>query len=80
MESVLHDERLVTVFQSRTHMANVEAEVIQSLLASAGIDCWVARENVLQQPVGNVIVKVLESHVNDAKSVLASASGGVEAD
>ena len=67
------DEPLVTVFQSRTHLANVEAEVIQSLLGSAGIDCWLARENVIQQPVGNVLVKVLASQAEDATALLRDA-------
>ena len=67
------DDRLVTVFSSRSHLANVEAEVIQSLLESAGIDCWLARENVIQQPVGNVLVKVLESNAEDAEALLRDA-------
>ena len=73
MEPPHNDDNLVTVFSSRTHLANVEAEVIQSLLESAGIDCWLARENVIQQPVGNVLVKVLESDLEDAKAVLQDA-------
>lgn len=67
------DEPLVTVFESRSHLANVEAEVIQSLLGSAGIACWLARENVIQQPVGNVLVKVLASQAEDAKALLREA-------
>jgi hypothetical protein len=63
----------VTVFSSRTHLANVEAEVIQSLLQSAGILCWLARENVVQQPIGNVIVKVLESQAHEARALLQEA-------
>lgn len=54
-------------------MANVEAEVIQSLLKSAGIDCWLARENVIQQPVGNVLVKVLASQADEANALLRDA-------
>ena len=63
----------MTVFSSRSHLATVEAEVIQSLLQSAGIWCWVARENVIQQPVGNVILKVLESDAEDARVLLDQA-------
>ena len=73
MQSYHNDEGLVTIFSSRSHLANVEAEVIHSLLASAGIDCWLARENVLQQPVGNVLVKVLESQADEARSLLQDA-------
>ena len=68
------DEPLVTVFASRSHLANIEAEVIQSLLESAGIPCWVARENVIQQPVGNVLLKVLESQADDAAALLREAA------
>lgn len=72
------DDRMVTVFASRSHLANVEAEVIQSLLNSAGLRCWLARENVLQQPVGNVLVKVLESEAEEARALLHDAVQGAE--
>lgn len=74
------EDSLVTVFSSRSHLANVEAEVIQSLLESAGIDCWLARENVIQQPVGNVLVKVLESNAEDARALLRDAVAAAEDD
>ena len=74
------EDSLVTVFSSRSHLANVEAEVIQSLLESAGIGCWLARENVIQQPVGNVLVKVLESNAEDAKALLRDAVAESEAE
>lgn len=70
------NDRLVTVFSSRTHLANVEAEVIRSLLGSAGIGCWLARENVIQQPVGNVLVKVLETQAEEARALLEDAMAG----
>lgn len=74
MHSPRVDEPLVTVFSSRSHLANIEAEVIQSLLESAGIPCWVARENVIQQPVGNVLLKVLESQADEAAALLREAA------
>ena len=80
MQPPSSDEALVTVFESRSHLANVEAEVIQSLLGSAGIDCWLARENVIQQPVGNVLVKVLASHAEDAKALLREAEQAAAAE
>lgn len=80
MRPPLIEDSLVTVFSSRSHLANVEAEVIQSLLESAGIDCWVARENVIQQPVGNVLVKVLESNAEDARALLRDAVAAAEDD
>ena len=80
MRPPVSDEPLVTVFSSRSHLATVEAEVIQSLLESAGIPCWVARENVIQQPVGNVLLKVLESHAGEATALLRDAVDGAGAD
>ena len=80
LETPRNDERLVTVFSSRTHLANVEAEIIQTLLESAEISCWLARENVIQQPVGNVSVKVLESQAREAKALLRAAVGERQSD
>ena len=80
MQLPLNEDSLVTVFSSRSHLANVEAEVIQSLLESAGIDCWLARENVIQQPVGNVLVKMLASNAEAAKALLRDAVIAGEAD
>lgn len=80
MQAQPSDEPLVTIFESRSHLANVEAEVIQSLLASAGIDCWLARENVIQQPVGNVLVKVLASQAEDARALLRDAEQAASAE
>lgn len=80
MQDLPSDEPLVTVFESRSHLANVEAEVIQSLLGSAGIGCWLARENVIQQPVGNVLVKVLASQAEDAKALLRDAEQAAAAE
>ncbi len=74
-----NEDSLVTLFSSRSHLANVEAEVIQSLLESAGIECWLARENVIQQPVGNVLLKVLESDAEDARALLSDALSTAEA-
>ena len=76
MDFVPNDEPLVTIFTSRSHLATIEAEVVQSLLESAGISSWIARENVIQQPVGNVILKVLESQAEDAKALLLDAQRG----
>ncbi len=75
------DDELVTVFSSRSHLATVEAEVIYSLLASAGIPAWLVRENVVQQPVGKVSIKVTSEYEADALELIeyvppASASDG----
>ena len=80
MQPPVSDEPLVTVFSSRSHLANVEAEVIRSLLESAGIFCWVARENVIQQPVGNVLLKVLASQAGEAAALLQAAAAVGDSD
>ena len=67
------DDELVTVFASRSHLATVEAEVIHALLESAGIRSWLVRENVVQQPVGMVLIKVPASLGADAQQVIADA-------
>ena len=78
MQQLPDDGPLVTVFSSRTHLATVEAEIILSLLESAGIRCWVARENVIQQPVGNVLLQVLQSQADEAAAVIGQATSGAE--
>lgn len=67
------DDKLVTVFSSRSHLAAVEAEVIYSLLASAGIRAWLVRENVVQQPVGKVSIKVTADNEDDALQLIRYA-------
>lgn len=73
MPEDLIDDKLVTVFSSRSHLAAVEAEVIYSLLASAGIRAWLVRENVVQQPVGKVSIKVTADNEDDALQLIRYA-------
>lgn len=67
------DGPLVTVFSSRRHDAETEAEVIHGLLESAGIDAIIVRENVQELPAGKIWVKVVASAKDDAESVIRDA-------
>lgn len=67
------DGPLVTVFSSRRHDAETEAEVIHGLLESAGIDAIIVRENVKELPTGKIWVKVVESAKEDAEQVIRDA-------
>lgn len=70
---------LVTVFSSRRHDAETEAEVIHGLLASAGIDAIIVRENVQELPTGKIWVKVVASSKADAEELIRDAQEiGVE--
>jgi hypothetical protein len=67
------DGPLVTVFSSRRHDAETEAEVIHGLLESAGIDAIIVRENVQELPAGKIWVKVVASSKDDAEQVIRDA-------
>lgn len=67
------DGPLVTVFSSRRHDAETEAEVIHGLLESAGIDAIIVRENVQELPTGKIWVKVVASAKDDADEVIRDA-------
>lgn len=67
------DGPLVTVFSSRRHDAETEAEVIHGLLESAGIDAIIVRENVQELPAGKIWVKVVESAKEEAEQVIRDA-------
>lgn len=76
-------DELVTVFRSRSHSAEVEAESIHGLLQSADLKSLIVRENVPELPTGYVEVKVLASEAEEAKQLIQSAqqgsgAGGVE--
>ena len=66
-------DEFVTVFSSRRHDAEIEAETIHGLLESAGVEALIVRENVPTVPVGKVSVKVLSSDQEDAETLIASA-------
>lgn len=66
-------DKLVTVFASRTVSAEIEAETIYGLLESSGIGSLIVRENVVQAPVGLVSIKVLDSEEKEARAIIDSA-------
>ena len=75
------DDEFVTVFASRSHSAELEAEAVHGLLESAGLQSLIVRENVPQFPVGKVSVKVLASDKEDAENLIRDArEAGREAD
>jgi hypothetical protein len=69
-------DELVTVFRSRSHSAEVEAESIHGLLQSADLKSLIVRENVTELPTGYVEVKVLASEADEAKQLIQSAQQG----
>ena len=71
-------DEFVTVFRSRHHDAEIEAESIRGLLESAGLKSMIVRENVPELPTGWVQLKVLSSDAAEAKELIESAcrSGG----
>ena len=71
-------EEFVTVFASRQHNAETEAESIRGLLESAGLESLIVRENVQELPIGKVSVKVLASNVEDAKQLIREAQQDVD--
>ena len=68
-------DEFVTVFASRSHAAEVEAEAIHGLLESAGLPSLIVRENVPVVPVGKVSIKVLASDKEDAEKLIEAARG-----
>jgi hypothetical protein len=66
-------DEFITVFTSRKHDAEQEAESIRGLLESAGLESLIVRENVQELPVGRVAIKVLSSNADDAKNLIAEA-------
>jgi hypothetical protein len=72
-------DEFVTVFRSRQHDAEVEAESIRGLLESAGLKSLIVRENVPELPTGWVELKVLASDAKEAKELIENARGSSEA-
>ena len=66
-------DEFVTVFASRNHDAEIEAETVHGLLESSGIESIIVRENVLELPVGRVSVKVFSSHKEEAERLIEAA-------
>ena len=73
MPEEFSQDEFVTVFTSRKHDAEQEAESIRGLLESAGLESLIVRENVQELPVGRVSIKVLSSNADDAKNLIDEA-------
>lgn len=65
--------KFVTVFSSNAVDAELEADTIHSLLASAGLQSVIVRENVRELPTGGVEVRVLPQEADDARQLIAEA-------
>lgn len=73
-------DEFVTVFSSREHNAEVEAETIHGLLESAGLRSMIVRENVTELPVGQVSVRVLSSEEEEARNLIQQAQQGASSE
>lgn len=73
-------DEFVTIFSSRNHDAEIEAESIHGLLESSGIESLIVRENVLEMPVGRVSVKVFSSYKDEAERLIEAARVPDDAD
>ena len=66
-------DRFVTLFSSSNFDAESEADTIHALLASAGIESLIVRENVPELPTGEVEVRVLEHNAEVARKIIEAA-------
>ncbi len=66
-------DAFVTLFSSSNFDAESEADTIQSLLESSGIESVIVRENVPELPTGEVEVRVLERDAEEARNVIEAA-------
>ncbi len=69
----MRDDELKTVFFSKEAAANAEAEVIKSLLISAGIDSIVKWIPPTFQSHGGTKLLVLSSHAEEAAEIIRDA-------
>ena len=69
----MQDDELVSVFFSKDVSANAEAEIIRSLLGSAGIDSIVKWIPPTFQNPGGIRLLVLSSHQDDAEAIIRDA-------
>ena len=79
MSGEFSDDRLVTVFSSRQHNAEVEAGAVHALLESADLKSLIVRENVPELPIGKVSVRVLASDAEESKELIRNALDAGEA-
>ena len=82
MSDEFSEDEFVTIFSSRRHSAEIEAETINGLLESAGLRSMIVRDNVRELPVGKVSVRVFASEEEEARQIIeqAQAVGSSEDD
>jgi len=73
MSDEFSDDEFVTIFSSRKHSAEIEAETINGLLESAGVRSMIVRDNVRELPVGKVSVRVFASEEEEARQIIEQA-------
>ncbi len=69
----LRDDTLVSVYFAKEYSANAEAEVLRSLLASAGIESVIRWTPPTFQNSGGVSLLVLSSQQRDAEQIIREA-------
>ena len=69
----MRDDELESVFFSKDAAGNAEAEILRSLLGSAGIDSIVRWVPPTFQSSGGVRLLVLSSHKQDAEEIIREA-------
>jgi|GEM_PF-1661160 len=70
------DKRMVNVFASSNHDAEAEAEIVNALLSSSGLQSMIFRQNTEALPAGVVEVRVPAEEVESAKRILAASQQG----
>ena len=73
MSDEFSEDKFVTIFSSRQHSAEIEAETINGLLESAGMRSMIVRDNVRELPVGKVSVRVFASEEEEAREIIEEA-------
>ena len=66
-------EELVNIFASSSFDAESEADVIHSLLQSAGFESIIVRQNVQELPTGVVEVRVFASKAQEARQFIEAS-------
>ena len=74
----MRDDELKTVFYSKELSANAEAEVMKTLLESAGIQSIVKWVPPTFQNPGGIRLMVLESEAEDAAEIIRDAQQSAE--
>ena len=70
------NKRMVNVFASSNRDAEAEAEIVNALLSSSGLQSMIFRQNTEVLPTGVVEVRVPEEEVESAKRILAASQQG----